>query len=76
MQIDANIIYLMLGIILIPCGVVVFYVDQYLARKQGELHTKGNLSTNVYWPIFGPRPWIAVVFIIAGLIFLLLFTFQ
>ena len=53
---DMTLIYLVLGIVLVPFGVAVYYADKYLANKQREFQGRGDWFTNAYWPIFGPRP--------------------
>ncbi len=71
-----KLVYLMTGIILVPFGIVVVYVDRYLARKQEELRRQGMSDVNLYWPVSGPRPWMGPILIAAGLTFLLIYHFQ
>jgi hypothetical protein len=69
-----NILYLIMGIVLVPFGVTVIYVNQYLARKQNELHRRGFRDVNLFWPyVIGPRPWAGPVLILAGVFFLLFY---
>jgi len=66
-----------MGIILVPFGITVIYVNEYLGRKQEEFRRQGLKDANLFWPyLVGPRPYIGPVFIIAGIFFLLLYFFK
>jgi hypothetical protein len=62
--------YLIMGFILLPFGIILIYVDKYLAVKQAELRRRGFRDVNLYWPFYGPRPVMGVLFVFAGLFFL------
>jgi ABC-type uncharacterized transport system permease subunit len=66
-----KVLYLILGIFLLPFGVFVLYFDRYLAQRQEELHRRGRTEINLYRPLVGPRPFSGVVMVFAGLVFLL-----
>lgn len=68
-----KVLYLIMGVVLVPFGITVIYVNKYLARKQEELRYRGFKNVNLYWPIVGPRPASGPTFTIAGLLFLLLY---
>lgn len=69
-----KIVYLIAGIILVPFGVTVIYANDYLARKQEELHRRGFKNVNLFRPyLSGPRPWAGPVLILAGLFFLVFY---
>jgi hypothetical protein len=69
-----KILYLIMGVALVPFGITVIYVNQYLGRKQEELRRRGFKDVNLFWPYpLGPRPYIGPVFIIAGIFFLLFY---
>ncbi len=61
--------YFLLGILLVPTGITVFMLDTYLAKKLEELQRRGWSRLKIAGPIFGP--WIGIVFILAGVAFLL-----
>ncbi len=58
--------YFLLGILLVPTGIIVFMLDRYLARKKKEFEERGSFPMNFSWPIFGLHPWIGIVFVFAG----------
>jgi len=65
--------FLILGVILVPFGITVIYVNEYLGRKQEELRRQGFRDLNLFWP-FQRRPrWSGPLFIIAGFFFLLVY---
>jgi len=63
--------YLILGALMVPTGIVVFMLDRYLARKKKEFEKRGFFSMDLSWPIFGPHPWIGILFVFAGVAFLI-----
>ena len=69
-----KLLHLIMGIILVPFGITVIYVNECLARKQEELHRRRFKDVNLFWPyLIGPRPWAGPVLIIAGLFFLIIY---
>ncbi len=69
-----KLLYLIMGIMLVPFGITVIYVNEYLARKQEELHRRGFKNVSLLWPyLYGPRPMAGPVLILAGCAFLLLY---
>ncbi len=68
-----KVLYLMMGLFLLPFGVFVTYFDRYLAQRQDELRRAGLRDVNLYWPLTGPRPFSGPTMIFAGLVFLLVY---
>jgi hypothetical protein len=66
-------VYLIMGIILVPFGITMIYVNDYLGRKQEELRRQGFKDLNLFWPFWSRPRWSGPVFICAGLFFLLFY---
>jgi hypothetical protein len=65
--------FLILGVILVPFGITVIYVNEYLGRKQEELRRQGFRDLNLFWPFRGHPRWSGPLFIVAGFFFLLVY---